>query len=62
MPHFMIVFIPYINLLNLSLIKMYIFEEYGAFKQYFELSVFEILSELLNCGSPVEIFTQHAKH
>ena len=33
MPHFMIKLIPYINLLNLSLIKiMSIFEEYGAFK------------------------------
>ena len=33
MPHFMIIFIPYINLLNLSWIKkMSIFEEYGAFK------------------------------
>ena len=28
----MIVLIPYINLLNLSWIKMSIFEEYGAFK------------------------------
>ena len=32
MPHFMIILIPYINLLNLSLIKMSVFEEYGAFK------------------------------
>ena len=32
MPHFMIILIPYINLLNLSWIKMSIFEEYGAFK------------------------------
>ena len=33
MPHFMIVLITYINLLNLFLDnKMSIFEEYGAFK------------------------------
>ena len=33
MPHFMIVLIPYINLLNLSVKrKMSIFEENGAFK------------------------------
>ena len=31
MPHFMIILILYINLLNLSWIKMSIFEEYGAF-------------------------------
>ena len=31
-PNFMIILIPYINLLNLSWIKMSIFEEYGAFK------------------------------
>ena len=31
-PHFIIVLIPYINLLNISWIKMPIFEVYGAFK------------------------------
>ena len=31
MPYFMIVLIPYINLLNLSWIKISIFEDYGAF-------------------------------
>ena len=31
MPHFMIVLILYISLLNLSWTKMSIFEEYGAF-------------------------------
>ena len=31
MSHFMIVLILYINLLNISWIKMPIFEEYGAF-------------------------------
>ena len=38
MPHFMIVLILYINLLNFSEINMSIFEEYGAFKvsQYLE--------------------------
>ena len=36
MPHFMIVLIPVINLLNLSWIKESVcFEEYGAFKRYF---------------------------
>ena len=34
MPHFMIILIQYINLLNLSWIKMSIFEEYGTFKIY----------------------------
>ena len=34
MPHFMIVLLPYINLLNLSWIKMSIFEEYEAFKGF----------------------------
>ena len=33
MPHFMIVLILCINLLNLFWIKMSIFEEYGAFKK-----------------------------
>ena len=33
MPHFMIVLIPYINLVNLSRIKMSIFEEYEAFNK-----------------------------
>ena len=39
MPHFMIVLILYINLLNLSWIKkVSIFEEYGAFniEEYFQ--------------------------
>ena len=33
MPHFMIVLIPYINLLNLSWIKNVYFFEYGAYKE-----------------------------
>ena len=38
MPQFMIIFIPYINLLNLSWIKkMSIFEEYGPFKMYTDI-------------------------
>ena len=32
MPHFMIVLLLYINLLNISWIKMSSFEEHGAFK------------------------------
>ena len=32
MPHFVMVLIPYIHLLNLLHKKMSIFEEYGAFK------------------------------
>ena len=43
MPHFMIVLIPYINLLNLSWIKkMSIFEEYGAFNSM-------VYSEIISC-------------
>ena len=41
MPHFIIILIPYINLLNLSRIKkISIFEEYEAFKSmlYFSAS------------------------
>ena len=38
MPHFMIVLILYINLLNLSWIKISIFEGYGAFKECFSES------------------------
>ena len=34
MPHFMILLIPYVNLINLSWLKMSIFKEYdGAFKE-----------------------------
>ena len=34
MPHFTVILIPYINLLNLSwIIKCLFFEEYGTFKQ-----------------------------
>ena len=34
----MIVLIPYLNILNLSWIKMSIFEEYGAFKIYKQIT------------------------
>ena len=39
MPHFMIILIPYNNLLNLSWIKMSIFEEYGAFNILLRLRI-----------------------
>ena len=46
MPHFMIVLIPYINLLNLSwIIKCLFFEEYGAIKEiWFGIANGQILS------------------
>ena len=48
MPHFMIVLIPYINLLNLSLIKMTIFEEYGAFKNIILKELSKLITDELN--------------
>ena len=46
MPHFMIVLILYINLLNLSWIKNYIFEGYRAFIS-FSFSKTSILAQKL---------------
>ena len=42
MPHFMIVLIPHLNLLNLSWIKniYHFFEEYGAFEEQYPLNKF----------------------
>ena len=42
MPHFMIVFVLYINLLNISLIKEYLFlrNNYGAFKSILQIPNF----------------------
>ena len=50
-PHFIIVLIPYINLLNLSWIKKncLFFEEDGAFKKHFDsLSYFWINVDFIN--------------
>ena len=43
MPHLMAVLILYINLLNLSLIKISIFEKYGAFKVLITTTADDIL-------------------
>ena len=47
----MIILIPYINLSNLSSIKMFIFEEYGAFKM--SLICADIFFYLLHYRGPV---------
>ena len=48
MPHFMVVLIPYINLLNLSwIIKCLFFEEYGALKIKRILGTWNIAQSLL---------------
>ena len=56
MPHFMIVLLPYINLLNLSLIKkkMAIFEEYGAFNLRHNFSEKELCLFKIKCLMRIE--------